>query len=183
MARVLIYPSLDNLEAVEGICNQERLWSDCEDEQANLSLCCLNRKSHKSYCRFCCVLAQNSRVERKTVVTQTYFWNPCLGGNWPLCKQCKFRCHCSYEQWHLNFHCLQKKNVVIFIMPSWCQRRLSLQKNNHLTYFSLALNPQIWHNLRCIYNKYNSSRPRLPLWTLPSRNQPYDCTNVQVLLR
>ena len=25
-----------------------------------------------------------------------------------FCKQWKFRCHCSYEQWHLNFHCLQK---------------------------------------------------------------------------
>ena len=24
----------------------------------------------------------NSRVERKTMVTQTYFWNPCLGATW-----------------------------------------------------------------------------------------------------
>ena len=24
----------------------------------------------------------NSRVERKTIVTQTYFWNPCLGATW-----------------------------------------------------------------------------------------------------
>ena len=23
-----------------------------------------------------------SRVERKTIVTQTYFWNPCLGATW-----------------------------------------------------------------------------------------------------
>ena len=23
-----------------------------------------------------------SRVERKTMVTQTYFWNPCLGATW-----------------------------------------------------------------------------------------------------
>ena len=28
------------------------------------------RKDHKS------------RVERKTIVTQTYFWNPCLGATW-----------------------------------------------------------------------------------------------------
>ena len=28
--------------------------------------------------------------------------------NISFCKQCKFRCHCSYEQWHLNLHCLQK---------------------------------------------------------------------------
>ena len=25
---------------------------------------------------------QNLRVERKTMVTQTYFWNPCLGATW-----------------------------------------------------------------------------------------------------
>ena len=24
----------------------------------------------------------DSRVERKTIVTQTYFWNPCLGATW-----------------------------------------------------------------------------------------------------
>ena len=27
--------------------------------------------------------------------------------NISFCKQWKFRCHCSYEQWHLNLHCLQ----------------------------------------------------------------------------
>ena len=36
MARVLVYPSLDILEAVEGTCNQGRLRSACTD----LSLCC-----------------------------------------------------------------------------------------------------------------------------------------------
>ena len=36
------------------------------------------------------------------------------------------------EQWHLNFHCLQKEMV----------RRLGLGKNNHLSYASLALNPR-----------------------------------------
>ena len=25
-----------------------------------------------------------------------------------FCKQWKFRCQCSYEQWHLNLHCLQR---------------------------------------------------------------------------
>ena len=25
--------------------------------------------------------------------------------NISFCKQWKFRCHCSYEQWHLNLHC------------------------------------------------------------------------------
>ena len=48
MARVLVYPSLDSPEAVEGTCEQWRPWSDCADAQANLSL----RWSQKSYCRF-----------------------------------------------------------------------------------------------------------------------------------
>ena len=28
--------------------------------------------------------------------------------NISFCKQWKFRCHCSYEQWHLNLHYLQR---------------------------------------------------------------------------
>ena len=28
--------------------------------------------------------------------------------NISFCKQWKFRCHCLYEQWHLNLHCLQR---------------------------------------------------------------------------
>ena len=46
MARALVYPSSDNLQAVEGTCDLRRLWSDCADTQADLSL----RWSHKSYC-------------------------------------------------------------------------------------------------------------------------------------
>ena len=42
-----------------------------------------------------------SRVERKTIVTQTYFWNPCLGAMAP------------------KFSLFTERNVVIFIMPSW----------------------------------------------------------------
>ena len=53
MTRVLIHPSLDSQEAVEGSCDQQRLWSDCADGQADLSICWW----HKSYCRFCCALA------------------------------------------------------------------------------------------------------------------------------
>ena len=53
MARFLVYPSLDSLEAVEGTCYQQRLWSDCVDVQADLSF----HKSHKSYCWLCRVLA------------------------------------------------------------------------------------------------------------------------------
>ena len=52
-AMVLIYPSLDSLEAAEGTCHHWRLWSDCMDVQADLSL----RWSCKSYCRFCRGLA------------------------------------------------------------------------------------------------------------------------------
>ena len=54
MARVLIYLSLDSPEAVKGTCDQRRLWSDCADAQADLSL----RWSPKSYCRFCRALAR-----------------------------------------------------------------------------------------------------------------------------
>ena len=37
MARVLFYPFLDSLEAVEGTHIQQRLWSDCMYLQADLS--------------------------------------------------------------------------------------------------------------------------------------------------
>ena len=53
MARVFVYSSLNSLEALEGTCDQRRLWSDCADAQADLSLCWL----HKSYCGFCRALA------------------------------------------------------------------------------------------------------------------------------
>ena len=38
MARFLVHPSLDRSEAVEGTCDQRRLWSDCADAQADLRL-------------------------------------------------------------------------------------------------------------------------------------------------
>ena len=56
IVRVLVYPSLDGPEAVEGTCDQGRLWSDCADAQAVLSLCW----SHKFYCRFCHAFAHNN---------------------------------------------------------------------------------------------------------------------------
>ena len=52
-ARVLVHPCLDSPEAVEGTCDQWRLWSDCADAQSDLSL----RWSYKFYCRFCRALA------------------------------------------------------------------------------------------------------------------------------
>ena len=48
-----LFIPLDCLEAVEGTCDQWRLWPDCVDAQADLSLHWL----YKSYCRFCCALA------------------------------------------------------------------------------------------------------------------------------
>ena len=45
----LVYAFLDSLEAVEGTCSQQRLWSNCLDAQADMSL----RWLYKSYCRFC----------------------------------------------------------------------------------------------------------------------------------
>ena len=50
MARVLIYLSLDSLEAVESISKDT---DQTTDMQADLSL----RKSHKSFCWFCRALA------------------------------------------------------------------------------------------------------------------------------
>ena len=38
MAGVLVYLDLGSLEAVELACDQRRLWSDCADAQAYLSL-------------------------------------------------------------------------------------------------------------------------------------------------
>ena len=54
MTRVFVYPVLDSLEAVEGICDQRRLWSDCADAQDDQSL----HWSHKSCCRFCRAMAK-----------------------------------------------------------------------------------------------------------------------------
>ena len=48
LAKATVYPSLDGPVGVEGTCDQRRLWSDCADAQADLSL----RWSHKCYCRF-----------------------------------------------------------------------------------------------------------------------------------
>ena len=53
IAGVFVYSSLDSLDAVDGTCDQRRLWSDYAEAQANLSL----RWSHKSYCRFSRALA------------------------------------------------------------------------------------------------------------------------------
>ena len=52
LAKVLVYLFLDSLKAVEGTRYQRRLWSNCANVQADLSL----RWSHKSYCRFYRVL-------------------------------------------------------------------------------------------------------------------------------
>ena len=58
LATVLVYFSLNSLEAVEGTCDQRRLRSDCADAQADLSF----RWSHKSYGRFCRALAHLSVI-------------------------------------------------------------------------------------------------------------------------
>ena len=43
IARVLVYSSLNSLETVEGTCYQQRLWSDCTNAQADMSLCWLHK--------------------------------------------------------------------------------------------------------------------------------------------
>ena len=70
IARVLVCPPLDSLEAVEGTCDQRRLWSDCVDTQADLSL----RWSHKTYCRFCRALALTLSREINVRIAFPFFW-------------------------------------------------------------------------------------------------------------
>ena len=67
---ILAYSSLDSLEAVESTCNQLRLSSDCADAQADLSL----RWLHKSYCRFCHVLADMVNVLIFQILYSILFW-------------------------------------------------------------------------------------------------------------
>ena len=57
MPRVLVYPSLDSLNAVEDTYDQRRLGIDCADAKDDLSLRC----SHKSYCIFCSLIAGSFR--------------------------------------------------------------------------------------------------------------------------
>ena len=71
MTRVLVYLSLDSLEAVEGTCDQRRLWSDCADAQADLSLLW----SQKSKWRFfCCALAQMFEVCKVFNICLLWLW-------------------------------------------------------------------------------------------------------------
>ena len=63
MVRVLVHTSLDSPETVKGTCDQQKLWSVCADALAYLSLRC----SHKSYCRFCRVLAHLFKLEKTDV--------------------------------------------------------------------------------------------------------------------
>ena len=84
MSRVLVRPSLDSPEAVEGTYDWQRHWSDCTDAQADLSLCW----SHKSYCRFCHALAhiiiismilwcRYNRNIHLSINVRKCFFNPC----------------------------------------------------------------------------------------------------------
>ena len=58
-----LFSSLYSLEAVEGTCEQRRLWSDCANAQADLRL----RWSHKPYCRFYRALLKLCRVAIKNI--------------------------------------------------------------------------------------------------------------------
>ena len=96
---------------------QRRLWSDLADAKAHRSL----RWAHMQFCWFVKhwlsyhIRKHISRVERKTSVDGCFSpnlisspWRRYEDYNISFCKQWKFRCHCSYEQWHLNLHCLQR---------------------------------------------------------------------------
>ena len=55
MARFLVHYSLASPWPVHKAHAKRKDWSDCTNVQADPSLCC----SHKSYCRFSCLLAHN----------------------------------------------------------------------------------------------------------------------------
>ena len=63
MTRVLDYPSLDSLEAVEGT-NDQRISEDSARMCRLISL----RWSHKSYCRFCRAEAIDEMIRMKCKV-------------------------------------------------------------------------------------------------------------------
>ena len=68
MARILVYPSLDSLESVDGTCDQQRLIRlHCEDAQSDLDL----HLSHKSYCRICRALVHFSWHETIGFIIQS----------------------------------------------------------------------------------------------------------------
>ena len=106
MARALVYSSLDSLEAVEGTCDQRRLWSDCADAQADLSL----RWSHKSHCRFCRALAHFS-ISRCNNNIPTKLYDKLDDFEFLQCKFSIFgwRCPSCYILWYIYF-------TILFIL-------------------------------------------------------------------
>ena len=99
MARGPVYPSFDNPEAVEDTCDQRRLWLDCADAQADLSL----GWSHKYYCRFCHALAHNLLL--------CLFLNKRLIAN-KIQKTLKGSIFLIYEQ----FICQERFNKLIYVI-------------------------------------------------------------------
>ena len=90
IARVLVYSSWDSLKIVQGTHKQHRLWSDCTDVQAYLSLYWL----HKSCRRFRHALAHFSKetcynshwANSKECTQNKFLWeirNKYLSGNFP----------------------------------------------------------------------------------------------------
>ena len=68
MARALFYPCLVSPKAIEGTCNQQRLWSDQTEQMCRLICLWL----HKSYCRFCHTLIHFSDFSTNTYVVGTH---------------------------------------------------------------------------------------------------------------
>ena len=73
------------------------------------------------YGLFALSLCVISRVDRKTVASQmVVFFQYLISSPWrryedyniSFYTQRKFRCHCSYEQWHLNLNCLHLGAIV-----------------------------------------------------------------------
>ena len=124
MASVLVYPSLDRQEGVEGTFDQQRLWSDCVDAQVDMSL----HWSCNSYCRFCRVLAYMYFITQSllclTRLSVWYKYNYQLDifiaeGNLINCQNC-FRFSYFWSFWSLSpFQDVWKIIGGSLMRPNW----------------------------------------------------------------
>ena len=82
-----------------------------------------------------------SRVERNTVVTLTYFWKPLFRGNFdPFVNNANLGAIAHMSN-GTEFSIVYRKKCYS-LYNAFMVRRLSTGKNNHLTCYSLAINPR-----------------------------------------
>ena len=101
MARVFIHPSLDSPEAVEGTCNQRRLWSDCADAQADLSL---SGRTSLIVGFVVCWLTLYFTVSTTLVNGHCGLWSDCINMQAHLCPLFSaYAIRAVFSQWCLIF--------------------------------------------------------------------------------